>query len=240
MHWDYAIILIFIGAVVPLMGRWRVSRILREPQTTQADRLRLYASTIIFQWLLTAAIVWRTGAHGMTNRSLGFVAGRPVFTGIVSAVLVALVLANQFISLRLLGKRPEELHGKLAQVALRTFPQDKIERAVFVSVVATVAICEEVIYRGFAQGLFADIFQSAVAGVLISAALFSLAHLYQGKRGLIATLVVGLLFATARAITGSLIPGVAAHFAVDFVAGFLFPHRLRAALAAEGSQEAVH
>ena len=233
MHWDYAIILLFIGAVVPLVGRWRVARILRGPATSQTDRLRLYASTIAFQWLLTAVIVWRTGVHGMTSGSLALAADRPILTAGVAGGLVALVMANQLISLRLVGKRPEELHSKLAQVALRIFPRDNIERLIFVGVVVTVAICEEFIYRGFAQGLFANIFQSALAGVLISAGMFSLAHLYQGGRGLIATFVVGLVFASARTVTGSLIPSVAAHFAVDFVAGFLFPARLRAALTAE-------
>jgi CAAX protease family protein len=239
MHWDYAIILIFIGAVVPLTGRWRVARILRGPETSQTDRLRLYASTVAFQWLLTAVIIWRAGTHGMTNSSLGLVARRPFFTAVISAGLVALVLANQLISLRLIGQRPEELHSKLAQVALRIFPRDHLERLVFVGVVATVAICEEFVYRGFVQGLFTDIFQNALAGVLISSAMFSLAHLYQGKRGLISTCVVGLIFASARVITGSLIPGVAAHFAVDFVAGFLFPERLRTALTVEASSTAI-
>lgn len=236
MHWDYAIILIFLGAIVPLVGRWRVARILRGPDTSQAERLRLYASTIAFQWLLTAVIVWRAGAHGMDNRVLGLATGRAVFTAVISAGLVALVLTNQLVSLRLIGGRPEELHSKLAQVALRIFPQDSLERMIFIGVVATVAICEEFIYRGFVQGLFANIFQSALAGVLISAGMFSLAHLYQGKRGLISTCVVGLIFGGARAIAGSLIPGVAAHFVVDFVAAFLFPARLRAALAVEASQ----
>lgn len=239
MHWDYAIFLIFLGAVVPLVGKWRVARILRGPDTSQADRLRLYASTIAFQWLLTAVIVWRAGDYGMNNRVLGLAADRATFTAVISAGLVALVLANQLVSLRLVGRRSEELHSKLAQVALRIFPQDRLERLIFIGVIATVAICEEFIYRGFVQGLFANIFQSALAGVLISAGMFSLAHLYQGKRGLIATCVVGLIFSGARAITGSLIPGVAAHFVVDFVAGFLFPARLRAALAAEASQESV-
>ena len=239
MHWDYAIILIFIGAVVPLVGRWRVACILRGPETSQNDRLRLYASTIAFQWLLTAVIAWRTGAHGLGDRSLGLAAARPGFIAVISTGLVALVLANQIVSLRLIGKRPEEFHSKLAQMALRIFPQDNLERLVFVGVVATVAICEEFIYRGFAQGLFTGLFESSLAGILISAGMFSLAHLYQGKRGLIATFVVGLIFAVARTVTGSLIPGVAAHFAVDFVAGFLFPSRLRAAIAAEASQEAV-
>jgi uncharacterized protein len=236
MHWDYAIILIFIGAVVPLVGRWRVERILRSPTMAQAERLRLYASTIAFQWLITAVIFWRAGAHGMPNAALGLATPRPILTGILSLGLVGLVLANQLVSLRLLGSRPEELHSKLAQVALRIFPQDRLERLVFVGVVATVAICEEFIYRGFVQGLFGILTHSAVGGIVISAGMFSLAHLYQGKRGLSSTCVVGLVFASARSVTGSLIPGVAAHFAVDFVAGFLFPSRLRAALEAANLQ----
>lgn len=237
MHWDYAVILIFLGAVVPLVGRWRVARILRGPGTSQAERLRLYASTIAFQWLLTVAIVWRTGGHGMSNRDLGVAADRVIFTAVIAVGLVALVLTNQLVGLRFIGRGRGELHSKLAQVALRIFPQHNLERLVFIGVVATVAICEEFIYRGFVQGLFTNLFQSALAGVLISAGMFSLAHLYQGKRGLISTCVVGLIFGGARAMTGSLIPGVAAHFVVDFVAAFLFPSRLRAALAAEGYQE---
>jgi uncharacterized protein len=233
MHWDYAITLAFLVIVLPLVGRWRVERILRQPETSQAERLRIYASTMAFQWLLVALIAWRTTAHHMTTAELGLAAPRLLRTGIVTLGLVALILFTQLVSMRLVGSRPEELHGKLAQVALRIFPQDDLERLIFFGVVTTVAICEEFIYRGFIQGLFAGILNNAIAGVLISAAFFSIAHLYQGKRGLIATCVVGILFAAARAFTESLIPAVCAHFVADFIAGYMFPGRLRNALDAE-------
>jgi len=66
--------------------------------------------------------------------------------------------------------------------------------------------------------------------------MFSLAHLYQGRRGLIATFVVGLLFSIARATTGSLVPSAVPHFVADITAGFLTPSRVRAALAAPGAE----
>jgi membrane protease YdiL (CAAX protease family) len=170
----------------------------------------------------------------MGAAALGFAAPRPVLTLGISVGLVSLVLANQLVSLQQVGAaRPEELHSKVAQVALRIFPQDTAEKLVFFGVVATVATCEEIIFRGFVQGLFTDLSGFAVVGVLISAALFSWAHLYQGKRGLIATFVVGVLFSAARAWSGSLIPCVAAHFVIDLMAGYMFPGRLRSAL--EGS-----
>jgi membrane protease YdiL (CAAX protease family) len=235
MHWDYALLFILMGVVVPLMGRWRIERILRGPDPSQTDRLRLYASTIAFQWILVALIVWRVGVHVMSLANLGLAAPKPLLILLVSAGLTGLVLANQLISLSQVGRRPEDLQGNLAKVALRIFPRDNIERLIFFGVVSTVAICEEVMYRGFVQGVFANISGHAVVGVLVSAALFGWAHFYQGKRGVIATCVVGVIFSTARALTGSLIPGVAAHFAMDLIAGYMFPSALRARIARESS-----
>lgn len=233
MHWDYAAILIFLGAVVPLAGRRRVQKILRSPETTSAERLRLYASTIAFQWIITAAILWRAQVHGMSPAALGLAAPRPLFIAMISFLLVALLLANQLVSLRQVGLRPQELHSTLARVALRIFPQSSPEKLIFFAVVITVAVCEEVMFRGFVQALFTGLSASALIGILGSAAMFSLAHLYQGKRGLIATFIVGLLFSTARFTSASLIPSVCAHFVTDFIAGFMFPGRLRQAIAAQ-------
>jgi membrane protease YdiL (CAAX protease family) len=233
MHWDYTIILAFLAAVLPLMGKWRVERILRRPGMRRTERLRLYASTITFQWLLVAVILWRTRVRGVSVAALGLALPRPGLAIAVSIGLVALVLANQLVSLRFVGSRPEELRGKLAEVALRIFPQDHVERLTFFGVVSTVAICEELIYRGFVQTIFERALRTGVAGVVISAVMFSFAHLYQGKRGLIATLVVGVVFSIARFYTASLLPSIAAHFVVDLIAGYMFPRRLREALARE-------
>lgn len=231
MHADYALIFIFLGAVVPVMGRWRVEKILRGPETTKAERFRLYASTVAFQWILVGVIFWRTGARGLSTAALGLVLPQPGLTAIVTAVLAALLLVNQLLALKYVGVRPEGLHSKLARVALRIFPQDGLERLIFFAVVITVALCEELIYRGFAQSVFQDMTHRVVAGGLLSAVLFSVAHAYQGKRGIIATFVVGVLFSMARSLTGSLIPCMIGHFIVDFVSGYAFPGRLRTALA---------
>jgi len=239
MHWDYAIILAFLAAVLPLMGKWRVESILRRAGISQAERLRLYASTIAFQWLLVALIFWRTTVHGLSLATLGLAIPQPWLTGAVSIGLVALVLINQLVSLRFVGGRPEELHGKLAQVALGIFPRDNMERLVFAGVVVTVAICEELIYRGFIQTLFTGISRSGFAGIIISAAMFSFAHLYQGRRGLIATLIVGIVFSLTRFYTGSLVPSVAGHFVADLIAGYMLPGKLREALAIESARSSA-
>jgi membrane protease YdiL (CAAX protease family) len=58
-----------------------------------------------------------------------------------------------------------------------------------------------------------------VAAAILSSLWFALAHLYQGRRGILTTFVVGIIFATIRELTGSLIPVVAAHACLDLTIG---------------------
>lgn len=231
MHWDFALILIFLAAAVPLLGRHRIRQLMRMPQTTQRDRLTLYASTVAFQWLAAALILWRANAHQIAFANLGLAIPSPALTVIVSVVLASLILANQLVSLRRLAANPSEAQGVVPQLALKIFPQDSVERLAFFAVVVTVAVCEELIFRGFVQRVFEDWSGGLiVAGILGSAAIFAVAHLYQGRRGVITTFVVGLLFSAVRSWTGSLIAPLIAHFVADITAGFLAPSRLRSAL----------
>ena len=228
MHWDFVLILLFLGTAVPWLGRRRVRQLLQMPQTTKQDRLLLYASTIAFQWLAAGVILWRTGAHGISLASLGFQIPNAGMVTLVSALLAALILVNQLVSLHRISRGAGETQGILPELAKKVFPQDFGERLVFFAVVITVSVCEEVIYRGFAQYLFRNsLWRSVLAGIIASAALFSLAHAYQGTRGIIATFIVGALFSASRSWTGSLVPPVLAHFIADFTAGMLAPSLFR-------------
>lgn len=239
MHWDFALILIFLATAVPLLGRRRIRQLMRMPQTTKRNRLTLYASTVAFQWFAVAVVLWRANAHQISFARLGLAVPNLALTAIVSLVLAALVLTNQFVSLRRLASHPADAQGVLPQLALKIFPQDSVERLVFFAVVVTVAVCEELIFRGFVQRVFQDWSGGLVlAGILCSAAMFSVAHLYQGRRGVITTFVIGLLFSAVRAWTGSLIASLIAHFVADITAGLLAPSRLRAALANAKSESA--
>jgi len=243
VHWDFALILLVLATVVPLLGRRRIRRLMEASSTTKTDRLVLYASTIGFQWIAVALILWRTYAHNLSPASLGLAIPKPGLALITAILLSALILVNQIVALRRLKEHPESSsHGILPHLALKVFPQDTVERLGFTALVSTVAVCEELIYRGFAQRVFQDWATSWVSasiavgvGVVGSAIMFSLAHLYQGPRGLVSTFVVGLLFSIVRAFTGSLVPASAAHFVADITAGFLAPGRLRGALAAAQS-----
>jgi uncharacterized protein len=231
MPWDFILILTFLAVGVPLLGRRRIRQLMAMPHTTKRDRLKLYASTVLSQWCAVAIIFWRCKARGVSIEQLGFAIPHMRLAAFASIGLTTLLIANQIVGIRQLTSDPKKITGIMPKLALRIFPQDTVERLVFVLVVTTVAFCEEMIYRGFVQWIFADWARGAVwVGVVASALLFGLAHLYQGRQGLIATSLLGLTFAVIRAWTGSLLPLIIGHFSADLTIGLLAPRKLSAAL----------
>jgi uncharacterized protein len=245
LYWDFALILFILAIIVPALGRRRVRVLLELRDTSKSDRLSLYASTVALQWLFAAVILWRASRHAIRpgQLGLGFSATPTIIT--TAVVLGSAVFALQLISLRRLKSDPGALTGETIQIALKVFPRDGMERVCFTVLVCTVAICEELIYRGFVQYVFKTWSGSLSVGIVGSSLLFSVAHLYQGKRGLVSTFGVGVLFAGVRAWTGSLVPTVVAHFVADLTIGLLAPRRILAALsirsngnaASQGTQE---
>ena len=233
MHWDFAIILIVLAVAVPVLGRRRVQQLVALPDTTKSDRLSLYASTIAFQWLAAGIVLWRTMSHGIRPLQLGLALAQRNLIITTSVVLCTLFLLNQLLSIKKLSSQPFDLNSTVANLALKIFPRDAVERLAFFALVATVAVCEEFIYRGFVQRVFENWSRSTLIGVFASAALFALAHLYQGRRGVVSTFAVGILFSGVRAWTGSLIPSITAHFVADITVGLLLPTKMRSALSAQ-------
>jgi membrane protease YdiL (CAAX protease family) len=90
----------------------------------------------------------------------------------------------------------------------------------------TAGLCEEFLYRGFAMAVFLRWGLPVWIAASASALLFGLAHLYQGKSGLVGTTILGLLFGFVRAVTGSLVPVILWHAGVDLVAGVAGPKYL--------------
>ena len=231
-------ILIFLGLAVPLLGRRRVRQLMQLPSTTREDRLTLYASTIAFQWIASGIIFWRAAAHAIPISQLGLGISRPIPTLALAIGLTALAMLNQIVGLRRLASQPSAHQGFVPQLARKLFPQDNAERLAFFALVATVAVCEEFIYRGFVQRICQEVSSgSTFFAVIGSATFFALAHLYQGRRGLVSTFIVGVLFSSVTAISLSLIPPIAAHFAADFAAGMLAPKYLEKTVRSTAQQD---
>ena len=227
MPWDFVAILLVLGVFVPWRGAVRMRKLLAQPDLSSADRLALYASTMAFQWLAAGVVFWRALARHLSLADLALSLGNLRLTLSVALPLIALVALNQYFSIRRLAGIPSARRGFLGEMARKVMPQNSIEQLVFFALVVTVSLCEEFIYRGFVQAIFQNLLPAfAVIGILASAVFFAAAHVYQGKRGLATTFVIGIVFGALRVWTRSLVPSMLAHFAADFSAGFAGPRFL--------------
>jgi membrane protease YdiL (CAAX protease family) len=226
MPWDLWLIFLVLGAIFPWRGRVRMKKLLAMPQVSTMERLALYASTIAFQWFAVAVVAWRAWAHGYTASQLGLRIhdrNRVVVAAIVGAATIA---ALQWLNLRRIGKIPTESRGPLQSLAERILPQSTVELLPYLALAITAGLCEEFIYRGFAMAVLAHVGLRAWTVVLISSVLFGLAHSYQGRGGIVMTLVVGTILGTSRIAYDCLVPAIFWHSAVDVVAGTVGPRYL--------------
>ena len=226
MPWDTWLIFLFLGVVVPWRGRARMKKLLAMERVGTAERVALYAATIAFQWLAAGIVAWRAWRRGFSFSELGLAKGEPVRMVMASLTGALVIGLLQWVNLRRIGRLPMEARGRLQAVSERLLPQSWIERLPFFALAITAGLCEEFLYRGFAM---AALWRTGLVSwevVLVSSALFGLAHLYQGRGGLVGTLLIGAVFGIARIAYDSLIPAAVWHAVVDLVAGIAGPRYL--------------
>jgi membrane protease YdiL (CAAX protease family) len=226
MPWDIWLIFFVLGVILPWRGRVRVKKLLAMPRVSTIERLILYASTIAFQWFAVAVVAWRAWAHGFTASQLGLTVPDRTRILVASIVGAATIAALQWLNLRRVGRIPAEARGSLQAIAERILPQSTVELLPYLALAITAGLCEEFLYRGFAMAVLVNVGLQAWAVVLLSSVLFGLAHSYQGRGGIVMTLLIGLILGSSRFIYGSLVPATFWHSAVDVVAGTAGPRYL--------------
>ena len=224
IRWDFALILVALAALVPWRGVVRVRQLLARDEISPAERMKVYFSTGALQWIAVALTAWRCAVHGVRPEQLGLSLPHPTAAAISGLALAVFFTFTQLLGFRALSQIPIERRGRIYRVACKIRPQSGVEIALFMALVFTVSLCEEFLYRGFAFAIFREVsVGSAVTAVMASSLLFAVGHLYQGKRGIVVTFFLGVVFAMARSLTASLLPGIIAHFTVDTLAGLAAP-----------------
>jgi membrane protease YdiL (CAAX protease family) len=226
MPWDFWLIFLFFAVILPWRGRSRLKNLLEKAHVGTSERLSLYASTIAFQWLAVAVVGWRAWARGYTSLEMGLVFRWRTGITIVAVLGAAILAAGQWFNLRRMGSLSSPRTANLQALAERIFPQSSVELLPYFALAVTAGICEEFLYRGFAMAVLTRAGLPTWCVVLLSAILFGLAHIYQGRGGFVSTLVIGTVFGTVRIAYDSLVPVMVWHAAVDIVAGIAGPKYL--------------
>jgi uncharacterized protein len=209
----------YLVIVLPVRGRRRYRRFIREVQTHPGIRLRQYRTSIAREWILVGFVLVIGLMSGKSWRSIGlptstlfrFNAGWTSYD-LAVFVLVFLIVLVFFRKRTPRGKMTAPLRG-----AIHLLPRSSLERNTFVGVALTAGICEEILYRGFGLAFlhWAIPTASLAVDVVVISLAFGAAHAYQGRSGVAATTIVGALFGLIMATTGTLFVAIVIHALVD-------------------------
>lgn len=212
----HTVFLLVLLAAWAWLGWATVSRVVT---ATSPHRIRNYALTLFFEWLLFAYVVGGVRRHGesaLVVLGTRWNSWRELLRDIGIAAVFWLIAAGilQLVSRLLFAHTPRPNQEFL-------LPQGAGELALWIALSVSAGICEEAIFRGYLQGQFAAFTKSAAAGILLSAAAFGAAHAYQGSRMTILIAVYGLMFGLLAHWRRSVRPGMVAHVWQDSLNGLV-------------------
>lgn len=188
-------------------------------------RTRTYQRTLVEQWTLTAlaAAALLHGGHSLAEVWLVVPRGWRLWLGVALPVTyVALV----WVQARTLFASPRSLAALRASLTpLRALlPHTPGEYVWFRPLAVTAGICEEFLFRGYLVWVLAA-WIGVWAAASVSMVIFGLAHSYQGRAGAVNAFLAGVGMGLIALATGSLLPGMLLHAAIDLAGGWI-THRV--------------
>ncbi len=207
--------------VLPLYSTWSWRRWLaRLAAGLRPRRMRLYLGSTIQLWGvfgLLAGVWWWLDrpAEWLGFRAPG---GNGFWLGCALVLLATGAFLYSWRSMRAAGDGERRRYRQQVAELGHLMPRDGRQYAAFVALSVTAGIVEETVFRGwllwYLQGWL-----PLWAAVVVSSALFGLAHLYQGATGVAKTAVVGLAMALLYLLSGSLWLPILAHAMIDILQG---------------------
>lgn len=212
-------VLVVFGLIWPAISFYFMDSQIQMAQLVTDPALEIYLPTIVFQLfalllVLAAVLLERTDLRDVGMR--GFNRWTVLIAGGFFLVANLALLALQTL---IAGGAP----GSFADFA-ELLPQTPFERSVWILLTAIVAVSEEIIFRGYLITRLGRLFKGRIwIAAIISSLSFASGHLYQGKGGLVLIFIYGMMFAALYVKTGSLYPGIIAHFIQDAIVA-VFPN----------------
>ena len=204
-----------IFVVLPFLS----SRTHRSGLLIVAPRESIYISAVVTQWIvlgLLLGVLWLEERAGLSPTLSGPLGPRQTALWTAAVMLGAGVVVGAVWLLR-------RLSGLAESAAVRhLLPRNGRERLLFVLVVApTAGFVEEALYRGYAISRLEPVVGDPWLAAGIACVAFSLGHVYQGRIGLMRAGTVGMVLAAPYVMTGSLLPSMIAHAAIDALSALL-------------------
>lgn len=196
-----------------------MTRLNAERAGTAADHhVRLYALTLLVEWLLFGLVVWGVRRAGVP---LHTVFGEHWRSARQALRDIGIAAAFWIVSMAILASTIYVMHVQTGDVVKSMVPRGGVEIGLWVALAVSAGVCEETVFRGYLQRQFMALAQNAPAGILLSAVVFGAGHVYQGFRQALVIVVYGVLFGVLAYWRRNLRAGMIAHAWHDSFTGIV-------------------
>ena len=187
------------------------------PPGARQSTVPLYVSLIVVEWGLVL-FVWRGGRRFSGTTLHDWIGGN---WGNAKGVFVDAGLAlGLWCTWKLLEMSWEHFLGPGDAAAYgRLLPRGAAERGLWIVVSLSAGFAEELAFRGYFLRQFAAFTRRPRVGLVLQAALFGIAHGYQGVQGCLKIALYGVLFGAMALWRRNLRPGMMAHAWTDILGG---------------------
>lgn len=217
LAWPARALTTFLLAPLPALLVLQARMAHRIPQ--EAEREEIYVSSAVSIWALAAVAMLAARFSDLSRDALRLVE-LPITLLLAAAGLTTLA----GLGIMALGKL-----ARVPETALLDYliPRSSTEKIAFAGLSLSAGIAEEIVFRSFLIAALERATGSLAVAVGVSVVIFSVTHAYQGILGLIRVGVLGLVLTAPFLLTGSVYPAMAAHAALDLLAGLVLADWLR-------------
>ena len=214
--WHTTLLITLFLALAVAGALFQRQAVSRSGAPSHPDVVPLYLSLLVAEWGLFLYV--RKGALRQTGTTLGELIGGQ-WRGPQDVLVDAGLALGVWAVWRILDAGWERWLGPGHAASIQPFlPRRAVEILLWIALSISAGICEELAFRGYLQRQFAALTHRPWLGVGLQAALFGIAHGYQGIQASLKIAVYGALFGLLALWRRSLRPGMIAHASTDLQA----------------------
>ena len=220
---DHILVWVF-GMIIPFLSGMQSDKLKGELSFTADARKRLYLGNafmlMISGLIIVAGWLW----HSRPLQTLGVdihISQSTTLYILISFFVIAYTTELIISTKKRLNRTQAEEKEWFEESSF--LPEKRNELPYYILLCMAAGIFEEIIYRGFMINYFLPDKQVSIFIFILRisapAALFSMAHYYQGWSSVAKIFIFSLLLSLMYVESGSLIPGMILHFLVDLISG---------------------
>ncbi len=201
----------FLLVPLPVFMRWQAR--VSQGRAEAVPRSGLYLSSALLLWTLAGLTAAVAMGSGIGAAQLGLRPAPPLALGAWTVGAYAAGLAVMVLG-RLL---------RIAETPLlrHLIPISRLEKLSFAALALSAGFAEELVFRGFLLWALLHATGSVTLALAASSAVFGIMHAYQDVGGAARAAILGAVLAVPVLLTGSIVPAMVAHAAIDLTSGLL-------------------